>query len=285
MENKKKPNIKNRNTLIILTIVCISAIALTASDIISVSPVKEAAAVVVVPFQKGINSIGRWFVSLSDGFKNSEELSAKIDELEDQIAALEEENTMLAQDRQELERLRAFYDPDVSYSQYEKTAANVISKDPGNWFSSFVIDKGSNDGIQVDMNVIASGGLVGLVTEVGSDWAVVRSIMDDSSSVSAMTVTTEDTCIVSGDLTLIDEGRLYFDQMNTSDNVVAGEKVVTSHISDKYLPGILIGSIYEINEDSNHLTKNGYILPAVDFSSIHEVLVITQLKQQAEEEG
>ena len=285
MENKKKPNIKNRNTLIILTIVCISAIALTASDIISVSPVKEAAAVVVVPFQKGINSIGRWFVSLSDGFKNSEELSAKIDELEDQIAALEEENTMLAQDRQELERLRALYDTDVSYSQYEKTAANVISKDPGNWFSSFVIDKGSNDGIQVDMNVIASGGLVGLVTEVGSDWAVVRSIMDDSSSVSAMTVTTEDTCIVSGDLTLIDEGRLYFDQMNTSDNVVAGEKVVTSHISDKYLPGILIGSIYEINEDSNHLTKNGYILPAVDFSSIHEVLVITQLKQQAEEEG
>jgi rod shape-determining protein MreC len=285
MENKKKPNIKNRNTLIILTIVCISAIALTASDVVSVSPIKEAAAVLVVPFQKGINSIGRWFVDLSDGMKSSQELSGRIDELEEQIAQLEEENTILAQDQQELERLRELYDTDVSYSQYSKVAANVISKDPGNWYSSFVIDKGSNDGIEIDMNVIASGGLVGLVTEVGSNWAVVRSIMDDSSSVSAMTVTTEDTCIVSGDLTLIDEGRLYFDQMNTQESVVEGEQVVTSHISDKYLPGILIGTIYEINEDSNHLTKNGYIIPAVDFSSIHEVLVITQLKQQAQEEG
>ena len=285
MENKKKPNIKNRNTLIILTIVCISAIALTASDVVSVSPIKEAAAVLVVPFQKGINSIGRWFVDLSDGMKSSQELSGRIDELEEQIAQLEEENTILAQEQQELERLRELYDTDVSYSQYSKVAANVISKDPGNWYSSFVIDKGSNDGIEIDMNVIASGGLVGLVTEVGSNWAVVRSIMDDSSSVSAMTVTTEDTCIVSGDLTLIDEGRLYFDQMNTQESVVEGEQVVTSHISDKYLPGILIGTIYEINEDSNHLTKNGYIIPAVDFSSIHEVLVITQLKQQAQEEG
>ena len=285
MENKKKPNIKNRNTLIILTIVCISAIALTASDVVSVSPIKEAAAVLVVPFQKGINSIGRWFVDLSDGMKSSQELSGRIDELEEQIAQLEEENTILAQEQQELERLRELYDTDVSYSQYSKVAANVISKDPGNWYSSFVIDKGSNDGIEIDMNVIASGGLVGLVTEVGSNWAVVRSIMDDSSSVSAMTVTTEDTCIVSGDLTLIDEGRLYFDQMNTKESVVEGEQVVTSHISDKYLPGILIGTIYEINEDSNHLTKNGYIIPAVDFSSIHEVLVITQLKQQAQEEG
>ena len=280
----KRFNIKNRNTLIILTIVCISAIALTASDVVSVSPVKEAASVLVVPFQKGINSIGRWVVNVSESMQSSAELSVKIDELEDQIAQLEEENTILAQEQQELKRLRELYETDTSYSQYEKVAANVISKDPGNWYSSFIIDKGSNDGIEVDMNVIAAGGLVGLVTEVGSDWATVRSVIDDSSSVSAMTVTTEDTCIVSGDLTLMDDGLLYFDQMNTEENVVAGEQIVTSHISDKYLPGILIGTIYDINDDSNHLTKTGYILPAVDFSSIHEVLVIKQLKDTGGEE-
>lgn len=280
----KRFNIKNRNTLIILTIICISAIALTASDVVSVSPLKEAASVLVVPFQKGINSIGRVFVNASESMQDSAELSAQINELEDQVAQLEEENTILAQERQELQRLRDLYDTDTGYSQYDKVAANVISKDPGNWYSSFVIDRGSNDGIEVDMNVIASGGLVGLVTEVGSNWATVRSIIDDSSSVSASTVTTDDTCIVNGDLTLADEGLLYFDQMNTEESVVAGEQVVTSHISDKYLPGILIGTIYDINEDSNHLTKTGYILPAVDFSSIHEVLVIKQLKFTGGEE-
>lgn len=278
MNKRKFFKFTNRNILVILTIICISAIALTASEVISVSPIKQAASVVIVPFQKGINSIGTWFTGLTDGFKSSQELSGKIDELEGEIASLKEENSLLAQDREEFERLRELYQTDTSYAQYEKKAANVISKDAGNWYSSFIIDKGSDDGIQVDMNVMASGGLVGLVTEVGSNWAVVRSIIDDSSSVSAMTVTTGDTCIVNGDLTLIDEGKLYFDQMNTEQNIVAGEKIVTSNISDKYLPGILIGTINEINNDSNNLTKTGYILPAVDFSSIREVLVIMQLK-------
>ena len=284
MDKNKKFQIKNRNTLIILTIICISAIALTVSDLVPTAPVKEAASVFVVPFQKGINSIGGWFKGVSDSLKSSDELNQRIDELEEEVASLEEENLLLARGQQELQRLRELYDTDTSYAQYEKVAANVISKDPGNWYSSFIIDKGSNDGIEVDMNVIAAGGRVGLVTEVGSNWASVRTIIDDSSSVSAMTVTTEDTCIVNGDLTLIDEGLLYFDQMNTQENVVAGEQIVTSHISDKYLPGILIGNIYEINEDSNHLTKTGYILPAVDFSSIQEVLVIKELKQTVDVE-
>ena len=76
-----------------------------------------------------------------------------------------------------------------------------------------MINKGSDDGIRVDNNVIAGKGLVGIVTEVGSSWATVRSIIDDSSSVSAMTVSTSDNCIVNGDLELIDEGKLRFEQL------------------------------------------------------------------------
>ena len=144
--------------------------------------------------------------------------------------------------------------------------------------ATFIINRGTNDGIAVDMNVISGGGLVGIVTEVGQDWATVRSIIDDASSVSAMTVSTSDTCIVSGDLRLLDEGKLAFGQMNTDNVITAGEKIVTSNISDKYLKGILIGYVEEVTEDSNHLTKTGYIIPAVDFQHIQEVLVIKELK-------
>ena len=282
-KERKKFRITNKNTLIILTIICISAIALTASNVVSVSPVKEAASFIILPFQKGVNAIGSRFADMAGSLESSQEKDRRIEELEDQVALLEEQNTLLAQDSNELERLRALYDTDTSYSQYEKISANVISKDPGNWYSGFTIDKGTNDGIEVDMNVIASGGLVGLVTDVGSNWASVRSIIDDSSRVSAMTVTSQETCIVNGDLTLIDDGLLYFNQMNTEKTIEAGEQVVTSNISDKYLPGILIGTISEVQEDSNRLTKTGYILPAVDFSSIREVLVIRELKQTADE--
>lgn len=283
MKKKKRFKMKNKNLLIIMTIICISALALTAANVVSVSPIRQVVSYLIVPFQKGINTVGTWVADKGKLFQNSKELSEQVDDLTKQIQELKEENLLLSEDKEELERLRELYKTDTSYSQYEKISANVISKDAGNWYSSFIIDKGTDDGIEKDMNVIATGGLVGLVTEVGSNWASVRSIIDDSSSVSAMTVTTGDTCVVNGDLRLIDEGMIEFDQMKTNDNVAAGERIITSNISDKYLPGILIGTISDISDDSNHLTKTGTIYPAVDFAHIREVLVIKQLKQSAEQ--
>ena len=131
------------------------------------------------------------------------------------------------------------------------------------------------------MNVLADGGLAGIVTEVGPTWAKVRSIIDDSSNISGMVLSTSDTCIVSGSLSLMSTGQIAFDSMENNENVVTvGDQIVTSYISDKYVQGLLIGSVSEINVDSNNLTRSGYITPAVDFNNIQEVLVITQTKAE-----
>ena len=279
MNKKKKFQMKSKHLLVLMTFLCISAILLTFAQVVSVSPLREAASRVIVPFQNGINQIGTWMNGKLEGFQNVEELAAQNKELEQRVAELTEENTRLAQNQEELARLQELYQLDQSYSEYDKVAAQVISKDPGNWYDTFVINKGSADGIEKDMNVIANGRLVGLVVEVETNCATVRSIIDDSSSVSAMTASTSDTCIVSGDLRLMDEGELAFSQMSTENAVAVGEQIVTSNISDKYLRGILIGYVSEVTEDSNHLTNTGYITPAVDFKHIQEVLVIKELKQ------
>lgn len=279
MNKKKKFQMKSKHLLVLMTFLCISAILLTFTQVVSVSPLREAASRVIVPFQNGINQIGTWMSGKLEGFQNVEELAAQNKELEQRVAELTEENTRLAQNQEELARLQELYQLDQSYSEYDKVAAQVISKDPGNWYDTFVINKGSADGIEKDMNVIANGGLVGLVVEVETNCATVRSIIDDSSSVSAMTASTSDTCIVSGDLRLMDEGKLAFSQMSTENAVAVGEQILTSNISDKYLRGILIGYVSEVTEDSNHLTNTGYITPAVDFKHIQEVLVIKELKQ------
>ena len=279
MNKKKKFQMKSKHLLVLMTFLCISAILLTFTQVVSVSPLREAASRVIVPFQNGINQVGSWMSGKLEAFRNTEELAAQNQELEKKIAQLTEENTRLTQNQNELQRLQELYQLDQDYSEYDKVAAQVISKDPGNWYDTFVINKGSADGIERDMNVIAAGGLVGLVTEVETNCATVRSIIDDSSSVSAMAVSTSDTCVVSGDLRLMDEGKLAFSQMSAENTVAVGEQIVTSNISDKYLRGILIGYISEVEEDSNHLTYTGYITPAVDFRHIQEVLVIKQLKQ------
>ena len=184
----------------------------------------------------------------------------------------------------ELERLRNLYELDNQYMQYSKVGARIIAKDSGNWFSVFRIDKGSDDGIKEDMNVIAGGGLVGIVTDVGANYATVRAIIDDSSQVSAMAQQSGDTCMVTGDLKLYKDGRLNLRYMEKDDDIKDGDMIVTSNISGKFLPGILIGYATDITVDYNdNLTKSGYVIPVARFDRLQEVLVITDLKDAGPE--
>ncbi len=279
MKKKNRFRLKNNHLLAILTFFCIAAIALALTSRVSYAPIRDAAGTLLLPFQKGINSIGSMLTDAKNIAVSKEDLLAENEELQAQIDELKEQVTLTEEDEEELERLRNLYDLDSNYSEYSKVAAQVISKDSSNWFDSFIINRGTEDGVDVDMNVITTGGLVGIVTEAGSHWASVRSIIDDNSNVSGMTMTTADNCIVSGDLTLKDSGKLAFSQMNTENEISSGEKLVTSNISDKYLPGILIGTIDEVEDDSNNLTKTGTVIPAVDFRHIQEVLVITTTKE------
>ncbi len=134
------------------------------------------------------------------------------------------------------------------------------------------------------MNVIAGGGLVGRIVAIGSNWAKVNAVINDDSNVSGMVLASSDILMVTGSLQLMEEGTIGFEQLIDSQNTVkVGDKVVTSNISDKYLPSILIGYISEINQDSNNITKSGKITPAVDFEHLEEVLVILKTKQQIED--
>lgn len=279
MRKKNRLRLKNKHLLAVLTFFCIAAITLTLTAKISFTPVRNIAGTILLPFQNGINTVGNLLTDTKNIARNKEDLLAENEDLKNQINELKERAVLREEDELELSRLRELYALDQNYSEYTKIAAQVISKDPSNWFNSFIINRGTEDGVDVQMNVITNGGLVGIITEAGPHWASVRSIIDDNSNVSGMTMTTADNCIVSGDLTLKDEGKLAFYQMHTDNAINPGEKIVTSNISDKYLPGILIGYIDEVNDDSNHLTKTGVIVPTVDFRHIQEVLVITTLKK------
>ena len=287
MKNLKKKfrfriHLKSKHLLAIMTFFCVSAIVATLASGVTSAPLKEAAGLIIVPFEKSIASIGQWMTDVQDSFREKEDLIQQNEELQTTVDTLTEQNNVLLQDQAELARLEQLYELDEEYTDYPKVAARIISKDPGNWYDTFMINRGSNDGIRVDNNVIAGKGLVGIVTEVGSNWATVRSIIDDSSNVSAMTVSTDDICVVEGDLELIDEGKLRFSQLyDREDKVSVGERIVTSNISDKYVEGLFIGSVSEIELDTNNLTKTGTLVTPVDFQHLKDVFVITTNKQDA----
>ncbi|CDA28221.1 MULTISPECIES: rod shape-determining protein MreC [Eubacterium] len=271
-------NINTKVLIFVLTVFCVFSIILSSIFSNYSKPAKIVSGAIVVPLQDGMNGIGKWFTNKADYFNSVKKLTKKNKELESQVNELTEENSLLAQNKYELERLRDLYQLDQDYSSYEKIAANVIGKDSGNWFDIFTINKGSKDGIKKDMNVISGGGLVGIVTDVGKDYAKVRAIIDDESSVSVSFANTSDTGIVSGDLKLMDDGVMNVTEVLKDAKVTEGDMVVTSKISDKFVPGILVGYVTNIKLDSSELTQSGQIIPVVDFKHIDEVLVITQLK-------
>lgn len=270
--------------LLILTILCTGMMLVTFGTDVFNRPLNTVVGYVIVPFQRGISKMGGWLSGRSEELVQIRTLLDENARLREEIAALTEENTLLQQDKYELNRMRELVALDEQYGEYDKVGARIIGRDSGNWYSSFVIDKGADDGLAVDMNVIAGGGLVGRITSVGPNWAKVTSIISDNVNVSAMTLSTEDNLTVTGDLKLMADNCITFSQLVDSRNkVVEGDKVVTSDISDKYLPNILIGYINTISKDNNNLTKSGLITPAVDFEHLSEVLVITDLKQTVEE--
>lgn len=280
MKAKKQSSLPGKYWLLILAVICVILMGIEQiTD--GRGPLKWIANYTVIPMQKGISYVGRYMSDLSDNFATLEDMKKENKELQSKVDELTIDNTRLRQEQYELERLRELYKLDENYSDYNKIGAHVIANNGSNWFSDFTIDKGSNDGVKVDSNVLAGSGLVGIVTEVGPDYARVRSIIDDSSNVSGMILSTSDTCVVRGDLELAADGRLRFEKLANNDNKIeVGEQVVTSHVSNRFLQGLFIGYISEIEVDSNNLTRSGYITPAVDFSKLQEVLVITTTKPE-----
>lgn len=275
MESKR-----SKYVLISLTVFCILLIGLTSIRDTWLTPLRTGVGYVLIPVQSGVNSVGSAIYGEITDLSKLHSAQKENKEMKDIITQLTEENTRLQSEELELNRLRKLYGLDQQYGQYEKVGARVIANDSSNWFQVFRIDKGSKDGIAVNMNVMAGGGLVGIVTDVGANYATVRSIIDDSSRVSSMAMQSGDSCIVAGDLTLFKEGRLRITNVLKDSDLKDGDKIVTSNISSVFLPGLLVGYAADITNDSNNVTKSGYLVPAAEFDSLQEVLVITKLKSE-----
>lgn len=281
--NKKK-HISSKYLLLILTGVCLVALFISLVFNISGGPLNTVAGYVFIPMQKGINGAGSWISNKTNDFKTLGEVLKENKELQEQVDELTVQLNNTKLEQYELDNYRQLLELDEQYGEYDKIAAHVIAMDGTNWFSTFTIDKGSKQGIQKGMNVIAGSGLVGIVTDVGPNYAKVRSIIDDSSNVSSMVLTTKDNFNVSGSLMSMNKDKLlpFSELRDEDDEVKVGDPVVTSRVSDQYQPGILIGYVYSIEDNANNLTKSGTITPVVDFRHLQEVLVITDIKNTGE---
>ena len=279
----RKFSLRDKHLLALMLLICIGLMVLTFAIRAASGAASGVAYTVLHPMQEGVNRIGSYLTEFLDGTRSAKTLAAENRELREEIAALKDENAIYAQQLSELARLESLLALSEEYPEYEKIGAQVIAKDPGNWYNYLIVDRGSKDGVEVDMNVLANGGLFGIVTETGENWARIRAIIDDESNISAMVAETSDLCTVTGSLLDYNTGAIrFYGLRDINDLAREGDRIVTSHISGKYLPGFTIGYIDTLSRDSNNLTKSGRIIPSASFANVREVMIVLTTKQETE---
>ena len=284
MKNKRKrrPSIHPKYIYIFLSIVCALLVVLSFKFSNQFTDFKTMVGDFISPMQGGINKVGKFISDKTDLLTSKEKLLEENKQLKEKIDALNYDNKILASENSNLDNYRELYKLDQQYPDYPKVVATVIGRDGNNWFNLFTIDKGRDDGVDVDMNVIAGNGLVGIVSEAGRHYAKVRSIIDDKSNVSAMFEKTGETCNVKGNMKSIYKGFIDITMISNNAEAKDGDSVVTSRISDKFLPGLLVGYISGIKEEIDGLSKSAQLTQAVSFDNMESVLVITTLKDSSE---
>ena len=229
---------------------------------------------VLSPVQKFNTSVTDWISSKINALTNINEIENENQKLKEEVFSLKTEVERLKLIEDENKKLSEILQIDRKYSNYPKVGARIIAKDTSNWYDTFLIDKGSEDGLQKNMVVIASGGLVGKIIETGFNYSKVVSIIDDTDSVSAKSLRTNDIGFIRGDIE--NQGMCKMEYVDSDAEIMKGDEIITSHLSEIYPPGITIGYVKDIKTDDNTLTKCAIVSPTVDFKHLETVLVITQ---------
>lgn len=235
---------------------------------------ESAIGVVVTPFQDLTTGISSWVEDSINSARSKTDLKEENEELKNQIADLMAENRRLSLYEQENEKLSTLLKIAQKYPEYESVGASIIAKNPGVWYDGFTINKGTTDNISANMVLIAPEGLVGKVLESGATFSKAQSILDNRSSVPAMSVRTGDLGVVKGDYTLLNSGLCKMEYIDAEAEIMVGDEIVTSHLSDIYPAGLSIGKVLEIETDTNGLTKYAVIEPFVDLKHLDTILII-----------
>ena len=220
-------------------------------------------------------SIGDFFAGISNNSSLKEENAA----LKEQVAEMESELRDYENLRQENERLKDLLGVVDSYGDYEKLTARVIGKSPGAWFDEFTINAGEKQGVQKDMIVYTSDGLLGKVVYTSATYSRVISLIHDKSGVSAMVERTRDNGVIKVAENGEDPSDLQLFYLSMNSDVKPGDRIITSGIGGVYPKGIPIAQVTEVSTDSSS-EKVVIARSNVDFEHVEEVVVILQLFEE-----
>lgn len=231
------------------------------------------------PFEQGMTYIANYLEDLYSYMYDFDRLKSENEELKSQIAEIEEIVRQSKVSNAENKRLRELLKLHNSRPDMVFEDASIVSWNSSNWSSSFVINIGSNTGIELyDCVITETGYLVGQIIEVGTTTSVVRTIIDAETSVGAIVDRTGISGIAAGDFSFMNEGNLKLSYLPAGADLINGDTVLTSGKGEVFPHGLVIGKITSAQKEETGLNWYGIIEPSADLSSLTQVFIITEFK-------
>lgn len=264
--------LKNKflKVLIVILPVAIIAVAVIGGN----NPVSNAVNTVMTPAYSALYNVTTPVRKFFDRFANAGEYEKEIEALKSEIITLKVANKTREDYIAENKRLKELLDFKMSRQDFETVSARVVSYEPDSWYDTVMLDKGTSSGINVNDSVITPLGLVGKVTEAGSNWARVSTIINTANSIGVKLSRTGDIGVVSGDPSLAEDRCARLEYLSNDKNLIVGDILLSSGLGGIYPADLAIGKVTEIVSDSAGNMEYAVVEPFVDFSALYEVLTI-----------
>ena len=234
----------------------------------------------LTPLKAGANALTQQAQQYYNYMFEYESLRAENELLKEQISLMEDQARRADSVQRENERLRDLLELSSTHEDYKYVDAYIIGWSSTDWTNTFTINRGTAAGIEEGMCVItANGEVVGLVTEAGPNYAIVKSILDSTLEISAIIASSGYTGMVSGGYIDGHETLLRMDYLSSAAIIRNKDQVVTSG-STVYPRNLILGYVVDAGFDDTGVAKYAILQPAAEISSLEQVFVLTEYTTQ-----
>ncbi len=242
---------------------------------------EQVAGGILSPLQSLFSNAAEAVSDFFSGWGDDTVLREENDQLKQELSDLRDQMVDYDEMKRRYDQLVKFLELKEQHPDYQFADASVIAKDPTDIYGNFTIDAGSLQDVAVGDPVIQANGLVGVVSEVGLNWARVSTILDVQTHVSAYISRSGDTGITAGTVTLAQDGLLRLNNIDRDAGVLKGDIVVTYGGNSQYPAQLKIGRVMSIQADTDGLSMYAIVEPFVSIHNIDHVMVITEFGTKA----
>ena len=271
-----KKFLRDNGFLLILIAVLLAGVIAVGSHILGVNPIASLINAIGTPIRAASSAITNWAQDRYDRIFQYEQMAEENEQLRQKIAELEDAARKGEDAVRELERLRDLLGLSNERPELVFLDAAVSRRSSTNWGSDLTLNKGSKDGVAVNDCVIDQyGNVIGIVTEVGLNWALTTTILDPTTEFGGRCPRVDEDAVLEGDFSLMLDGLVSMTYLPTDTRLVYGDRIVTSGLGGIYPAGLDVGTVLSFHTEADGISRTAVIQPSADIENVRYVYIIT----------